>query len=74
MLYGGQGAVLDGGNGNDVITDGNDGGLTNEIIKMMGGNGEDELVSVDATSAVSMDGGRGSDNCTGGDTTTHCEG
>ena len=67
-------ASLDGGNGNDIITDGNDGGLNNEFVTMTGGNGDDELVSVDATSTTSMDGGRGADTCTGGDTTSHCEG
>ena len=67
-------AVLDGGNGDDIITDANDGGLFNETITMTGGNGDDELVSLDGTSTVTMDGGRGADTCSGGATTSNCEG
>ena len=67
-------AWLDGGNGNDFIVDWNDGGLNSETIVMTGGNGDDELLSQDATSTVTMDGGRGTDTCTGGASLTHCEG
>ena len=67
-------ALLDGGNGNDFIIDWNDGGLNNETVTMIGANGDDELVSQDASSIVSMDGGRGADTCTAGDTTRNCEG
>lgn len=66
-------ALLNGGNGKDDITDGDDGGLTNETVTLLGRNGQDKLRSVDATSTANMDGGNGSDSCTGGDTTTHCE-
>lgn len=67
-------AWLDGGNGNDFIIDWNDSGLNNESVTMIGGNGDDELVSQDATSTSAMDGGRGSDTCTAGDSRSHCEG
>jgi Ca2+-binding RTX toxin-like protein len=67
-------AWLDGGNGNDFIIDWNDNGLNAEVISMLGGNGDDELVSQDPTSTVTMDGGRGADTCTGGASLTHCEG
>ncbi len=40
---------------------------------MIGGNGDDELVSEDATSTVDMDGGHGGDSCVGGAITSHCE-
>jgi Ca2+-binding RTX toxin-like protein len=65
-------ALLDGGNGNDFIINWNDPGV--EVVTMVGGNGDDELVSQDATGTTAMDGGRGSDTCTGGASTTHCEG
>ena len=67
-------AWLDGGNGNDFIIDWNDGGLNNESVSIMGGNGDDELVSQDATSTAAMDGGRGTDMCTAADSASHCEG
>lgn len=67
-------AWLDGGNGNDYIIDWNDSGISNETVTMVGGNGDDELVSEDVTSTAAMDGSRGSDTCTGGDSTSHCEG
>jgi Ca2+-binding RTX toxin-like protein len=66
-------ALLDGGNGNDEIVDGDDGGQTNETITMLGGIGHDRLSSVDATSTTSMNGGSGTDTCAGGDTTAACE-
>jgi Ca2+-binding RTX toxin-like protein len=66
-------ALLDGGNGDDVIVNWNDGGLQNETVVMIGGNGDDELRSEDATSTTDMDGGRGHDACVNGDTTTACE-
>jgi Ca2+-binding RTX toxin-like protein len=66
-------ALLDGGNGNDDILDWNDGGAQNETLTLVGGNGADKLASEDATSTANMDGGRGPDTCTGGDTTTRCE-
>ena len=67
-------AFLDGGNGDDTITDGNDGGQMNETVDMVGGNGDDVLVSLDATSTSKMDGSRGADTCTGGDVRIRCEG
>lgn len=67
-------AWLDGGNGDDLIMDWNDAGLNNETVVMVGGNGDDELVSQDATSITQMDGGRGTDTCTAGDVKSHCEG
>ena len=67
-------AWLDGGNGNDFIIDWNDLATSNESVTMIGANGDDELVSQDALSTAGMDGGRGSDTCTGGDSTAHCEG
>ena len=80
--YGGQGndtiyqftgdAELDGGNGDDIIVDWND-GLTNETVTMIGGNGDDELVSEDLASTANMDGGAGVDACVDGDATTACE-
>ena len=74
MIFQFQGdAFLDAGNGNDLIVDWDDGGLDNEAIEMIGANGDDELVSEDATSTVDMDGGRGSDSCVDGDTTSSCE-
>jgi Ca2+-binding RTX toxin-like protein len=66
-------AVLDGGNGIDLIVDWNDSGLNDEIVTMIGANGDDELRSEDSTSTVDMDGGRGHDTCTSGDTTVRCE-
>lgn len=66
-------ALLDGGNGHDRIVDGDDGGQTNETITMLGGIGDDNLSSVDATSTASMNGGTGTDICAGGDTTADCE-
>jgi Ca2+-binding RTX toxin-like protein len=66
-------AVLDGGNGNDEILDGNDSGLNNETVTMLGGNGSDVLASEDLTSTANMDGGHGKDECTAGDTTANCE-
>ena len=66
-------SVLDGGNGNDNILDANDRGAQNETVTLVGGNGADKLRSEDATSTANMDGGRGPDSCTGGDTTTRCE-
>jgi Ca2+-binding RTX toxin-like protein len=65
-------AYLDGGNGNDDILDWNDVGQ-NETVTLVGGNGADKLGSEDTTSTANMDGGRGPDACTGGDTTTRCE-
>lgn len=67
-------AWLDGGNGNDFIINWNDSGLNAEVVTMMGGNGDDELVSEDASGTTAMDGGRGSDTCTGAAATSHCEG
>lgn len=64
---------LDGGNGDDVIVNWNDGGITNETVVMIGGNGDDELRSEDATGTTEMDGGRGHDSCVNGDATTACE-
>jgi Ca2+-binding RTX toxin-like protein len=66
-------SVLDGGNGDDDILDGNDGGLQDETIAMAGGNGDDVLASTDTTSTVDMDGGSGEDECVAGDTTANCE-
>jgi len=65
--------LINGGNGDDLIVDWDDGGLQNETITMTGANGDDELVSEDATSTVEMDGGKGADSCTAGDATTACE-
>jgi Ca2+-binding RTX toxin-like protein len=67
-------ALLDGGNGDDYIVNWNDGGLANETITMTGGNGDDELVSLDLTGSTVMDGGRGTDTCTAGTSTSRCEG
>ena len=66
-------AYLDGGKGNDDILDWDDGGAQNETLTLVGGNGADTLASEDNTSTSHMDGGRGPDGCTGGDTTTNCE-
>ena len=66
-------ATIDGGNGDDVIVDWDDAGLTDETIEMIGGRGADELTSEDATSTTNMDGGQGSDACVDGDTETACE-
>lgn len=66
-------ALLDGGNGDDEIVNGNDGGLQNETVTMIGGNGADILTSNDAVSTTHMDGGRGFDTCVAGDTTEACE-
>ena len=66
-------AHLEGGNGDDDILDWNDGGTQNETITFLGGNGSDVLASEDTTSSTSMDGGRGPDTCTGGDTEARCE-
>jgi hypothetical protein len=62
---------LSGGNGNDDILDWND--PLNETATLLGGNGRDKLASEDATRTSSLDGGRGSDSCTGGDTTANCK-
>ena len=67
-------AMLEGGNGSDLIVDWNDGGLNDETIVMLGMNGDDELRSEDFTSTVEMDGGRGADTCVAGDSTSNCEG
>ncbi len=66
-------ALLDGGNGHDRLVDADDGGFANETITMLGGIGDDNLSSVDATSTTSMNGGSGTDTCAGGDTTAACE-
>jgi Ca2+-binding RTX toxin-like protein len=65
-------ATLNGGNGKDDIRDGAD-GAPMETVTLLGGNGGDMLLSVDASSTANMDGGNGPDSCTGGDTTTNCE-
>jgi Ca2+-binding RTX toxin-like protein len=65
-------AVLNGGNGKDDLTDGADGAPV-ETITLLGRNGRDTLRSLDATSNSTLDGGNGSDACSGGDTTTSCE-
>ena len=49
------------------------GDTTHATIEMIGGNGDDELVSEDATSTVDMDGGHGGDSCVGGAITSNCE-
>ncbi len=67
------GTTLDGGNGDDELTDWDDGGFANESIRRVGGRGDDELISLDATSTSTLDGGQGADGCSGGDTTTACE-
>jgi Ca2+-binding RTX toxin-like protein len=66
-------ALLIGGNGDDLIVDWDDDGAHNETITMTAGNGDDELVSEDATSTVDMDGEKGVDVCQDGDTTASCE-
>lgn len=66
-------AIIEGGNGDDLIVDWDDGGLDNEVITMIGERGDDELVSRDFTSTVSMDGGKGVDTCTNGDVMLRCE-
>ena len=67
-------AMLDGGGGNDTIVDLDDGGTENETIAMIGGNGHDFLISIDASSTVNMDGGQGWDACVNGAITSNCEG
>lgn len=74
-----SGGWAHGGNGDDEILQYSrdawlDRGLNNETITMIGGNGDDELLSQDATSTVTMDGGRGTDTCSGGASLSHCEG
>jgi Ca2+-binding RTX toxin-like protein len=66
-------AFLSGGNGRDDILDWDDGGIQNETLTLAGGNGRDVLRSEDNTSIATLEGGHGSDTCSGGDTTTGCE-
>jgi Ca2+-binding RTX toxin-like protein len=67
-------AMLDGGGGDDIIVDLDDGGTENETITMIGGKGHDLLISFDASSTVNMDGGPGWDACVNGTLTSNCEG
>ena len=83
FAYGGNGndeiyqytgdAILDGGNGSDLIVDWDDGGAEDETLTMIGWNGSDHLVSEDATSTADMLGGPGNDTCETGDSTSGCE-
>jgi Ca2+-binding RTX toxin-like protein len=64
-------AILDGGNGGDTITNGNE--PSTDSVTMSGGRGSDTLVNEDTTGTTAMDGDKGPDTCTAGTTVVNCE-
>jgi Ca2+-binding RTX toxin-like protein len=76
FLTGGQGNdVLRGGGGDDSVEDSVDGADTNDIDRLLGNPGNDQLNAQDGDANDTLDGGGGVDTCTSdsGDTELNCE-